>query len=684
MQDVRLWALATDVDDLKMGPVCAMRIYGTAKEFIRELDTNVLANGMMINNAQNQPVQATGLECLIRALLRRFGPLQQELEIFVLNEIFSFRRLPNEDVDSVISRFELTRDRANVGANFDMSWVGFAYLLLTCIGLAKSTWPLLLGPTQGSLPQDEAQYQAFVQYLRRQGHLSDGSRHVDPVKNMSFFGVEPSELENVQTYYEAAPWTNHQPLQASFSAGSAYFESEQDADDMSSGKSGGSEPDLSDLYHLPYNVAGEQLYLAFRHAKGRWRKFSGPPRRFKGRRKGKGKRSKGGFKGSKGGGFGFPGSGKSFGGKSKGPRYFAEDGSESWGVAGLDYGNAWTYYDGQEEQYEDDDAVVYVGKGSFKRKNPKGKDGKTLLCSGCDSDEHFVKHCPNPRNKGNAGKGQPSRTFHSAQSSSAASGSHESSNSSSVDQGWGSMFFFSGQQPVLQNSNSEITMSDGTVINLESALESVPEQATRYYHVPERSQGNVATLSRAQESEHGKLSRQFAFVWFMPQAFHAQVRLRDGRESLLVDVGAWDNLAGSRVMKRVIERANSAGHGCAWQKLKKTLSIEGVGKSANEATEGVTAAICLEDGTVGSFQTAVVDDSELPALLGLNSLTKLKAVIDCEHKRLLLIGPGGYKIQLSPGSKVLQLHSAPTGHLLLPCTCWEEGKIVPGKPGVSF
>jgi hypothetical protein len=118
--------------------------------------------------------------------------------------------------------------------------------------------------------------------------------------------------------------------------------------------------------------------------------------------------------------------------------------------------------------------------------------------------------------------------------------------------------------------------------------------------------------------------------------------------------------------------------------LKKTLSIEGVGKSANEATEGVTAAICLEDGTVGSFQTAVVEDSELPALLGLKSLTKLKAVLDCEHKRLLLIGPGGYKIQLSPGSKVLQLHSAPTGHLLLPCTCWEEGKIVPGKPGISF
>ena len=232
-------------------------------------------------------------------------------------------------------------------------------------------------------------------------------------------------------------------------------------------------------------------------------------------------------------------------------------------------------------------------------------------------------------------------------------------------------------------------MSDGTIIDLEAALEPVPEQVTegvssiRYYHVPERQSG-TATLSRGGENDHSKLARQFAFVWFMPPAFHAQVRLRDGRESLLVDVGAWDNLAGSKVMKRVIDRAVAAGHGCVWQKLKKTLSIEGVGKSANEATESATTAICLEDGTVGTFQSAVVEESELPALLGLNSLTRLKAIIDCPNKRLMLVGPGGYKIQLSPGSKVLPLHSAPTGHLLLPCTCWEEGKSVPGKPGICF
>ena len=139
--DLRLWALGTDVEEVKQGPVAAMRIGGTAKEFIRELDNNVLANGMMIQDGQGNMVRATGLECLIRALTRRYGPLQQELEIHVLSEILGFRRHPTEDTDSLISRFEICRDRALQGANFDMSWVGFAFLLLTALSLIHISEP---------------------------------------------------------------------------------------------------------------------------------------------------------------------------------------------------------------------------------------------------------------------------------------------------------------------------------------------------------------------------------------------------------------------------------------------------------------------------------------------------------------------------------------------------------------
>lgn len=194
--DVRLWARGTDVEDQRMGPVAAMRVGGSAREFIRELDTNVLANGMMLADANGNQVMTSGLECLIRALQRRYGPLQQELEVHVLTEILSFRRLPSEDTDSCIGRFEIARDRAHQGANFDMSWVGFAFLLLTALHVPKASWPILLSPTQGNLPQDQAQYNAFVQYLRRSGHMTD--KQVDPVKNMNYFAQETTD--NQQTY----------------------------------------------------------------------------------------------------------------------------------------------------------------------------------------------------------------------------------------------------------------------------------------------------------------------------------------------------------------------------------------------------------------------------------------------------------------------------------------------------
>ncbi len=130
--------------------------------------------------------------------------------------------------------------------------------------------------------------------------------------------------------------------------------------------------------------------------------------------------------------------------------------------------------------------------------------------------------------------------------------------------------------------------------------------------------------------------------------------------------------------------AKAAGQGCAWHKLQKTLSVEGVGKRANETSDGVTMPICLEDGGAGTFASAVIADSELPALFGLSSISKMQGLIDTHHKKIIFVGPGGYKLSLSPGSKVYPLYSAPTGHLMLPCQEWKKAKIKPGQPGIQF
>ena len=43
---------------LKQGPVCAMRVGGSAKDLIRELDVNVLTNGAVLADA-DQSIRET-------------------------------------------------------------------------------------------------------------------------------------------------------------------------------------------------------------------------------------------------------------------------------------------------------------------------------------------------------------------------------------------------------------------------------------------------------------------------------------------------------------------------------------------------------------------------------------------------------------------------------------------------
>ena len=113
----------------------------------------------------------------------------------------------------------------------------------------------------------------------------------------------------VHAYPTLTTWTEPQhETSGAYASSHSTEEPPDEADDgVSSCNSGDSEPDLSDMAALPENTAGEQLYLAYRHAKRRWRSFTGGYKRLHYRRFGKGKgRGKGRMKG-KAGGKGFPG-----------------------------------------------------------------------------------------------------------------------------------------------------------------------------------------------------------------------------------------------------------------------------------------------------------------------------------------------------------------------------------------
>ena len=60
-------------------------------------------------------------------------------------------------------------------------------------------------------------------------------------------------------------------------------------------------------------------------------------------------------------------------------------------------------------------------------------------------------------------------------------------------------------------------------------------------------------------------------------------------------------------------------------------------------------------------------------LLGLDSMTEKDAVLILRNgKRCMAFpGKGGYKIEWSPGTKLLPLDTSPSGHLVIPCDAFQ-------------
>ena len=62
----------------------------------------------------------------------------------------------------------------------------------------------------------------------------------------------------------------------------------------------------------------------------------------------------------------------------------------------------------------------------------------------------------------------------------------------------------------------------------------------------------------------------------------------------------------------------------------------------------------------------VIENSSLPPLLGLKSLTAKRALLDMHSRLLIFPGQGGVEVKCSPGTQLFQLEMSQSGHLLLP------------------
>ena len=155
--------------------------------------------------------------------------------------------------------------------------------------------------------------------------------------------------------------------------------------------------------------------------------------------------------------------------------------------------------------------------------------------------------------------------------------------------------------------------------------------------------------------------------------YHTNTRLADGRPAIVIDPGSVGNLCGDRWAKRVAQFGHQNGMHPTHHRRARPLEVAGVGHGTSKCTHDCRLPVAFQkaDGTKsnGHFTVPAVQYSDLPGLLGLNTLIKNRAVIDFSTMKMHFCGPGDMDLEknLPPGTETFQLERAQSGHLVLPC-----------------
>ena len=180
-----------------------------------------------------------------------------------------------------------------------------------------------------------------------------------------------------------------------------------------------------------------------------------------------------------------------------------------------------------------------------------------------------------------------------------------------------------------------------------------------------------------------------AFPWWPAQTgqvFHTATQLPDGRHSMIVDCGAWSNLMGADLAKALALRARQRGHRPTERRIPR-MSISGVGNGQQHCDWEIKVPIAVPNASAGegaftslmhNLTTPVVEGGEgklLPGLLGLQSMERLRAVIDTHNQKMILPGPGDIKYILPPGSMEIPLEKAPSGHLVMVIDAYDAVRV---------
>jgi hypothetical protein len=161
-EDVGRWSIATELPAEEQSAAVILGLNDTCDE----IDTHILTNGTF-EEVGVPLVFVTGLEFLMRRLSRKYAPPAAKRSVDALNDIMTFGHRGGENVNELISRFDILKQRVRGATGLDPGPSGFAWMLLIGMRIPTDEWPSLLVPFQGVLPGTEHELEQLIQVIRR-------------------------------------------------------------------------------------------------------------------------------------------------------------------------------------------------------------------------------------------------------------------------------------------------------------------------------------------------------------------------------------------------------------------------------------------------------------------------------------------------------------------------------------
>ena len=147
---------------------------------------------------------------------------------------------------------------------------------------------------------------------------------------------------------------------------------------------------------------------------------------------------------------------------------------------------------------------------------------------------------------------------------------------------------------------------------------------------------------------------------------------------MLLDTGAYRNLVGDEWVHRMDQLNKKAGlPPSVYRKTDQKVTLGGVGTGTQESEHDVHVP-CLISGEDVEYKATVLDNSDIPAILGMKTMQERNGILDLRNKRFIFpTHKDDVQTTIKSDTRVYQLTRAPGGYFMLPCSPGTETLIQP-------